>query len=63
MVELDTLGFPVVGKHDDPENGLAFDLLSSVEKNVTIGHANGVITIDLAESQRRPPREGAGEAG
>ena len=27
VVELDTLGFPVVGKHEDPENGLAFDLL------------------------------------
>ncbi len=26
-----------------------FDLLSSVEASVTIGHANGVITIDLAE--------------
>lgn len=51
VVELDTLGFPVVGKHLDPENGLAFDLLSSVAENVTIGHANGVITIDLAESQ------------
>ena len=41
VAELDTLGFPVVGKHEDPENGLAFDLLSSVEENVVIGHANG----------------------
>ena len=34
------------------ENGLAFDLLSSYseEQRVTIGHANGVITIDLVES-------------
>ena len=64
VVELDTLGFPVVGKHVDPENGLAFDLLSSVEENVTIGHANGVITIDLAESQaayREKVREKLGE--
>lgn len=54
IVELDTLGFPIVGKDPaaggDEENGLAFDLLSSVEENVVIGHENGVITIDLAES-------------
>ncbi len=50
IVELDTLGFPVVSKVDDPENGLAFDLLSSVAQNVVIGHENGVITLDLAES-------------
>ena len=54
IVELDTLGFPVVGKDPatggDPENGLAFDLLSSVDENVVIGHENGLITIDLAES-------------
>ncbi|WP_137294805.1 zinc-binding metallopeptidase family protein [Nocardioides dongxiaopingii] len=54
LVELDTLGMKVVGKDParggDPENGLAFDLLSSVEENVVIGHENGVITIDLAES-------------
>jgi hypothetical protein len=50
LVELDTLGFPVVGKDVDPEDGLAFDLLSSVADDVTIGHADGVITIDLAES-------------
>ena len=54
VFELDTLGFPVVGKDaetgGDPENGLAFDLLSSVAENVVIGHADGVITIDLAES-------------
>ena len=51
VFELETLGFPVVGKHLDPEGGLAFDLLSSVEENVTIGHANGIITIDLAETE------------
>ena len=51
VFELDTLGFPVVSKHQDADNGLAFDLLSSVEENVVIGHANGVVTIDLAESE------------
>ena len=50
LVELDRLGFPVVGKAEDPERGLCFDLLSSVAEDVTIGHADGVITIDLAES-------------
>ncbi|HRD60633.1 MAG TPA: putative zinc-binding metallopeptidase [Nocardioides sp.] len=54
IVELDTLGFPVTGKDPatggDPVNGLAFDLLSSVAENVVIGHQDGVITIDLAES-------------
>ncbi len=54
IVELDRLGFPVFGKDPatggDPEKGLAFDLLSSVSENVTIGQADGVVTIDLAES-------------
>ncbi|CAN5352835.1 putative zinc-binding metallopeptidase [soil metagenome] len=50
LVELDTLGFEVVGKDVDPEQGIAFDLLSSVDENVVIGHEDGVITIDLAES-------------
>ena len=64
VAELDSLGFPVVGKHEDPDNGLAFDLLSSAEENVVIGHANGVITIDLAESRaahREQVREKLGE--
>ncbi|GGL35872.1 putative zinc-binding metallopeptidase [Phycicoccus endophyticus] len=50
VVELDALGFPVIGKHEDAVNGLAFDLLSSVDESVVIGHADGVVTIDLAES-------------
>ena len=45
VVELDTLGFPVVGKQTDPENGLAFDLLSSTpgvgNEHVVIGHEDG----------------------
>jgi hypothetical protein len=52
IVELDALGLPIVTRQEDPENGLAFDLLSSVEKNVVIGHANGLITIDLAETDQ-----------
>ena len=49
VVELDARGLPIVGREEDPEGGLCFDLLSSVAENVVIGHDNGVITIDLAE--------------
>lgn len=50
VVELDTLGFPIVTRSEDHENGLAFDLLSSVDEDVTTGHESGIITLDLAES-------------
>jgi hypothetical protein len=54
VAELDTLGFRIIGKEagtgGDPANGLAFDLLSSVAQDVVIGHRDGIITIDLAES-------------
>ncbi|MFT4234896.1 MAG: putative zinc-binding metallopeptidase [Microbacterium sp.] len=50
VAELDGLGFSVVGRDTDPERGLCFDMLSSVGENVVIGHAEGVITIDLAEA-------------
>lgn len=49
IVELDARGFAFVSRDDDPATGLCFDLLSSRNEEVTIGHANGVITIDLAE--------------
>lgn len=45
VVELDTLGFDI--------SGLVFDMRSSSEaagEDVVIGHADGVITIDLAET-------------
>ena len=51
VYQLDDIGLPV-----DPfwrrDGGLAFDLLSSYStgEKVVIGHANGVITIDLVES-------------
>ena len=41
VYQLDDLGLPT--------DGLAFDLLSSAEEPVTTGHADGVVTIDLAE--------------
>ena len=43
MFELLELGLPVGG-------GLTFDLLSSAVEPVTTGHADGVITLDLAEA-------------
>jgi hypothetical protein len=50
IAELDELGLPIVTRAEDPEKGLAFDLLSSANEKVVIGHASGIITIDLAES-------------
>ena len=50
LAELDRLGFVVADRATDPERGLCFDMLSSVDENVVIGHADGVITIDLAEA-------------
>ncbi|MGB3770780.1 MAG: putative zinc-binding metallopeptidase [Rhodococcus sp. (in: high G+C Gram-positive bacteria)] len=50
VIELDELHLPIIGRDDDPETGLAFDLLSSENRNVITGHANGLITLDLAES-------------
>jgi hypothetical protein len=49
LYQLDDLGLPVRSRADDPEHGLAFDLLSSAAVPVVTGHDDGVITIDLAE--------------
>jgi hypothetical protein len=49
ILELDELGLPIRGRDVDPETGLAFDLLSSAKQPVITGHANGVVTLDLAE--------------
>ncbi|NNH73276.1 hypothetical protein HLB23_26045 [Nocardia uniformis] len=49
VLELTELGLPIVGRDRDPADGLAFDLLSSAVGQVTTGHRNGVITLDLAE--------------
>jgi hypothetical protein len=48
LFELGELGLPV--------DGLAFDLLSSAGQPVTTGHADGVVTLDLAEADD-PHRE------
>ena len=61
VYQLDDIGLPI-----EPfwrrDGGLAFDLLSSYStgERVTIGHANGVITIDLVESAGRLPGVAAG---
>ncbi len=49
IAELYELKLPIVGRDEDPEFGLAFDLLSSSTEKVFTGHDNGVITLDLAE--------------
>ncbi len=49
VYQLDDLGLPTTPRSKDPENGLAFDLLSSVNGPVITGHVDGVITVDLAE--------------
>ena len=50
LFELDELGLAVVARSDAEPGGLAFDLLSSASGPVTTGHADGVITLDLAEA-------------
>lgn len=49
VAELDRIGLPIVTRADDADAGLCFDLLSSVNEKITMGHVNGVVTIDLAE--------------
>ncbi len=50
LAQLLDLGLPITPYYER-EGGLAFDLLSSFSgERVVIGHAGGVITIDLAES-------------
>jgi hypothetical protein len=56
VYQLDHLGLPTTPRRDDHDNGLAFDLLSSEHQNVITGHADGVITLDLAEGDD-PHRE------
>ncbi len=50
VAQLLDLGLPVVPKSVDSAGGLAFDLLNSTERKVVTGHSDGVITLDLAES-------------
>ncbi len=49
LFELADLGLPIEG-WNEREGGLAFDLLSSEQAPVTTGHAEGLITLDLDET-------------
>jgi hypothetical protein len=49
VFELLELGLPVVG-YRERRGGLAFALLNSERGDVTTGHADGLITLDLAEA-------------
>ena len=45
-----SLGLPIIDRTVDEDRGVAFEFLSSRGRNVTTGHAAGVITLDLSES-------------
>jgi hypothetical protein len=49
VYELDELDLPITPRYLEL-HGQAFDLLSSVGQNVVTGHDDGLITLDLAES-------------
>ncbi|WP_272476357.1 zinc-binding metallopeptidase family protein [Baekduia alba] len=49
VYELGELKLPIPAWFDRP-GGLGFDLLSSTRDAVTTGHADGIVTLDLAES-------------
>jgi len=50
IFQLRQLGLPLEARDEQRGTGVAFDLLSSVVQPVTTGHAGGLITLDLAES-------------
>ena len=55
VFQLQQLGLPLKDKENFPSNGLCFDFLSKKDRNesnkdIMTGHANGVITILLAEA-------------
>jgi hypothetical protein len=50
VFQLLELAVPLTSRREYPEAGLAFDFLVDKGSPITIGHADGVITIDLAES-------------
>ncbi len=65
VYQLDELGLPVEPYDESTDRGLAFDLLSSRYDRVMIGHDDGLITLDLAESDdahREQVRQQMGEA-
>lgn len=64
LFELGELGLAVLADAGPDSGGLSFDLLSSAHEPVTTGHADGHITLDLAEvddARRLARREQLGE--
>jgi hypothetical protein len=64
LFELGELGLPIPTRAGGDPDGLAFDLLSSEREAVTTGHADGLVTLDLAEADdahRTRVREDMGE--
>ena len=65
VYELDREGLPIRPRDEATGRGVTFDLLSSVAEDVVTGHADGVITLDLAEGDtvhREKVKEDLGEA-
>jgi hypothetical protein len=66
LYTLFSLGLPVTPKTADPERGLAFRFLQSTsEQKVMTGHADGIVTLNVAEANasfRENMREKLGEA-
>ncbi len=59
------LGLPIASRRDQPDGGLAFDLVTGPTDRVVIGHDRGVITLNLAENDDacgEPTRTQLGEA-
>jgi hypothetical protein len=56
VFQLCEMGLPIVDRSVDPQTGLAFDLLLEVidddgrQGPVVTGHADGIVTVDLSES-------------
>lgn len=50
VFQLGSLGLPLHPRDEGTGTGVAFDLLASAAQPVITGHAGGVITLDLAES-------------
>lgn len=58
------LGLPVYNKSQQADTGLAFDFLAEQEKAVLTGHAQGLITLNIAEAddaERAKRRQAMGE--
>jgi hypothetical protein len=53
IAQLDSLGLPVERGQSDPDGGLVFDLVFVPGHPGVTGHRNGVVTIDLTESDER----------